>query len=186
MRMKGVCTKDISQRRIFPKRSFLPIYFQAKRPQDIVNHCLSAREYRVGVDMVSLMTVNMVSVVTVEIVVMTVEMADVQPALKTEMMMTMMSKIIMIINHHDDHCDEKQVVDAVQAALKTEMREIKKIQEALRQLADEVHHVRHDADDADDDDSHDEGYDDVVQVEGQLHENERVSDKLKHDLRQKR
>ena len=42
------------------------------------------------------------------------------------------------------------------------------------------------ADDADDDDSHDEGYDDVVQVEGQLHENERVSDKLKHDLRQKR
>ena len=31
-----------------------------------------------------------------------------------------------------------KVVDAVQAALKTEMREIKKIQEALRQLADEV------------------------------------------------
>ena len=26
--------------------------FQAKRPEDIVNHCLSAREYRVGVDMV--------------------------------------------------------------------------------------------------------------------------------------
>ena len=25
---------------------------QAKRPEDIVNHCLSAREYRVGVDMV--------------------------------------------------------------------------------------------------------------------------------------
>ena len=89
--------------------------------------------------------------------------------------------IVMIIN---------QVVDAVQAALKTEMREIKKIQQALRQLADEVHHVDHDyrddADDADDDGSHDEGYDDVVQVEGQLHENERVSDKLKHDLRQKR
>ena len=32
-----------------------------------------------------------------------------------------------------------QVVDAVQAALKTEMREIKKIQQALRQLADEVY-----------------------------------------------
>ena len=31
-----------------------------------------------------------------------------------------------------------KVVDAVQTALKTEMREIKKIQEALRQLADEV------------------------------------------------
>ena len=31
-----------------------------------------------------------------------------------------------------------KVVDAVQAALKTEMREIRKIQEALRQLADEV------------------------------------------------
>ena len=31
-----------------------------------------------------------------------------------------------------------KVVDAVEAALKTEMREIKKIQEALRQLADEV------------------------------------------------
>ena len=29
------------------------MYFQAKRPEDIVNHCLSAREYRVGVDMVS-------------------------------------------------------------------------------------------------------------------------------------
>ena len=29
---------------------------QAKRPEDIVNHCLSAREYRVGVDMVSLVT----------------------------------------------------------------------------------------------------------------------------------
>ena len=34
--------------------------------------------------------------------------------------------------------DDVQVVDAVQAALKTEMREIKKIQQALRQLADEV------------------------------------------------
>ena len=63
MRMKGVCTKDISQRRIFPNRSCLPIYFQAKRPQDIVNHCLSAREYRVGVDMVSLITVEMVKVI---------------------------------------------------------------------------------------------------------------------------
>ena len=87
-----------------------------------------------------------------------------------------------------------QVVDAVQAALKTEMREIKKIQEALRQLADEVHHGDEDGDSDDDDDSddngdggsHEEGYDGVVQVEGQLHENERVSDKLKHDLRQKR
>ena len=87
-----------------------------------------------------------------------------------------------MINNDHDHDDKKQVVDAVQAALKTEMREIKKIQEALRQLADEVHHVHHD----DADDSHEEGYDDVVQVEGQLHENERVADKLKHDLRQKR
>ena len=34
--------------------------------------------------------------------------------------------------------NDNQVVDAVQAALKTEMREIKKIQQALRQLADEV------------------------------------------------
>ena len=33
------------------------------------------------------------------------------------------------------------MVDAVQAALKTEMREIKKIQQALRQLADEVYFV---------------------------------------------
>ena len=40
--------------------------------------------------------------------------------------------------------------------------------------------------DDDDDGSHQEGHDDFVQVEGQLHENERVSDKLKHDLRQKR
>ena len=29
-------------------------------------------------------------------------------------------------------------------------------------------------------------HDDVIQVEGQLHENERVADKLKQDLRQKR
>ena len=36
---------------------------------------------------------------------------------------------------------KNQVVDAVQAALKTEMREIKKIQQALRQLADEVLNV---------------------------------------------
>ena len=31
-----------------------------------------------------------------------------------------------------------------------------------------------------------EDHDDVIQVEGQLHENERVADKLKQDLRQKR
>ena len=49
-------------------------------------------------------------------------------------MIMMIIKIMVIIN---------QVVDAVQAALKTEMREIKKIQQALRQLADEVYHVHH-------------------------------------------
>ena len=38
------------------------------------------------------------------------------------------------------------MVDAVQAALKTEMREIKKIQQALRQLADEVQPIVDDDD----------------------------------------
>ena len=90
------------------------------------------------------------------------------------------------------------MVDAVQAALKTEMREIKKIQQALRQLADEVHFTVDDTiDDGDDGDFYDDGDDDdgsldgdddgdEFQVEGQLHENERVADKLRQDLRQKR
>ena len=43
------------------------------------------------------------------------------------------------------------MVDAVQAALKTEMREIKKIQQALRQLADEVQLILDDSDDGDGD-----------------------------------
>ena len=75
---------------------------QTKRPEEVVNHCVSAREYRVGIDNVS---------------------------------------------------------DAVQTALKEEMKEIKRIQQAMGQHHDDI--------------------------EGQILKNESVVDQLKVDLRQK-